>query len=190
MRCRTAQQLMSLQIDGLLAGEQAVRLERHLQGCSRCRVAWSSLQQVHGLFSRRPWPEPPPDLPARVVARLPASRRAVVPAAAPVWTRATMVVVAAMVVLFLGLVGAVSFLGLGPLPEDWALVERGGSGVMVAAWATCRQVVEALWRVVGASWEALRWPYLPLLAGGVALSLGAAWLLWRQYGVAASARSR
>ena len=150
MRCRTASRLMSLKIDGVLRPQQAAGLERHLRSCPRCRTTWASMLRVNGLMAQTAWSEPSPGLPARVLHRLPTSRRAVVPTAMPVWTRAGMVVLATVLLLFIALASLVTLLGLGPEAGEWALIAQGGREVIAAGWDSLVQLFAALEAVAGA----------------------------------------
>jgi len=180
MRCRTASQLMSLQMDGMLDPRQAAELERHLQACPRCRATWASWQRLNAVMAQKAWAEPSAGIPARVLARLPESRRAaVVPAATPVWVRAGAVVLATMAVLLIVLAGTVAFLGWGPQPAEWAFLIQGGRGLIAAAWESLSQVAEALGVVAEACWRALRWPWLPLLGSAAVLAAVLIWFGWQ-----------
>lgn len=181
MRCRTASRLMSLQMDGVLDPRQAADLAGHLRVCARCRATWASMQRLRALMSHPAWSEPRTDLVARVLVRLPADRRAaVVPAAMPVWNRAGMVVLATMAVLLAAGIGAVIALGLGPEPDKWALLVQSGRGIITAAGKSVGQLVEALGVLASALWQALRWPWLPLLGSAAALAAGLLYLWWRR----------
>jgi predicted anti-sigma-YlaC factor YlaD len=168
---------MSLQLDGAIRPEQAKRLSEHLKQCPRCQAAWAAMHRAHGLLGQRSWTEPTPELAARVLARLPRGRRAVIPPA-PAWSRATVVVVVALVFVLVGVTGALLLTGAALGDGAWAALEQGGRSVLVAGWDSLGHLWAALTGVVGALWEALRWPWLPI-AVAVAVVAGLAWgWLW------------
>jgi len=181
MRCRHADRLMSLQLDGAIRPADAQRLSAHLARCARCQGVWATLRQADGLFSSPPLPEPAPDLTARVLARLPAERRAVIPPA-PAWTRASVIVAAALGLVLLGVTGALVLTGVAVGTGDWTAAQQGGRSVVAAAWSGLQAVGSALRDVVWVLWRAFRWPWLPV-AGGVALVAGVVWgWLWARGG--------
>jgi len=174
MRCRTADRLMSLQLDHALGVEELARLSRHLEQCARCRAHWASMQRANRLLQQAPWLEVPAGLPAKVLQRLPADRRAVVPAE-PVWARASLVVMAAVALLLVALAGVGVLSGVAPGQSDWLLAQQGGRSVIVAVWESVILVLTALAQVGRAVWQGLRWPWAPILA----LVVGGAAYLWR-----------
>ena len=177
MRCRHADRLMSLQLDGAIRPEQARRLAEHLARCPRCQAAWKAMSRAEGMFSQKPWSEPAPDLTERVLARLPAGRRAVVPPA-PAWIRATSIVVAALFLVLVGMAGALALTGAAVGYRDLGPLQQSGQAILAAGWNTLRYLGAALGKVLAALWEALRWPWLPI-GGAVALVAGGLWgWLW------------
>jgi predicted anti-sigma-YlaC factor YlaD len=181
MRCRTASSLMSLQLDGGLPPRELARLSRHLERCARCRAMWVAMRSAHGVLERPPWCEPPPGLTERVLARLPSDRRGVVPLA-PAWVRASRVVLAAMVLLFAGLIALTSLLG--PGQGDWGFFRQGGREAVGLGGESIGQLLAAFGHVISALWQGLRWPWLPL-GGLVLVAAGALWLwIWRRSGTA------
>mgnify|MGYP000747325499 CR=1 FL=1 len=80
--CERARRLIHLRLDGELAADDAARLDAHLARCARCRRALDELLRIdaalrEGLAAA----EPPPQLAARVRARLAEARPA-----RPAWT--------------------------------------------------------------------------------------------------------
>ena len=75
MRCNDIRELMSAHVDGCLddAGEQ--QLAAHLAACASCRQDLDDLQRMVNLLQQMGPVAPPPDLTARIHARLRASRR-------------------------------------------------------------------------------------------------------------------
>jgi len=96
--CEQARRLIHLRLDGELAGDDAARLDDHLTRCARCRRALDELMRIdaalrEGLAAA----EPPPQLAARVRARLSEAQ-----SARPAW--AAWLPAAAALLLALGLV--------------------------------------------------------------------------------------
>ncbi len=75
MRCNDIRELMSAHVDGCLddAGEQ--QLAAHLAACASCRQDLEDLQRVVNLLQQMEPVAPPPDLTARIHARLHSPRR-------------------------------------------------------------------------------------------------------------------
>lgn len=85
MRCKQASEMMSLQLDGRLAGEQVARLEEHLATCRACQVERRQLRAVDRLFSAAPMAQAPVNVRVQVMTRLARrsqARRAIVGGAA------------------------------------------------------------------------------------------------------------
>lgn len=179
MRCRTARQLMERRLDGHLGPVESARLRRHLQRCADCRAIETALRRADRLLSQSPQAAPPPDLVPQVLEQLPESRRAIVPPA-PVWVRASMVVTASLALLLAGVVVIGLLIGLSPEAQEWALIREGGRSAISSGWHSVRSLFGAWGHVLGALWQALRWPWL-----GIVLTLGVAavaiwgWL-WRR----------
>lgn len=181
MRCGHADRLMSMELDRPLQPEQAERLAAHLAQCARCRAARSALHRAEGLFGAHPWTAPDADLPARVLAQLPHGRRAVIPVA-PSWTRASSIVVAALVLVLLGVSGAVLLTGGALQYGAWPMVHESGWSAIAAGWDSLRDFVSALGAAAAAVWQMLRWPWAPI-GGAVVLLVGAVWgWLWARSG--------
>lgn len=179
MRCGEADRLMSRQLEEALSPRDAARLSQHLENCARCRALDAAMRRAAGLIERPAWPATVPDVTTRVLSRLPADRRAVVPAA-PTWARASVLVTAVLVLVCAVLVG-VAFLGR-PILESasLALVGQGGRDVVLAGGGGLLHLQRALGVVAGALWQALRWPWLAV-AGAGAAAAGAVWLwLWQR----------
>lgn len=177
MRCRHADRLMSLKLDGAIRPEQAERLSEHLKHCPRCQAAWAAMQRAHGLLDELPWTEPTPDLTTRVLARLPEQRRGVIPTA-PAWSRASVIVVAALALVLVGVTGVVLLTGVEAGSGAWATLQESGWSVVQAGWDSLRYLWTALSGAIVALWEALRWPWLPI-AGALVVVAGVAWAwLW------------
>jgi len=179
MRCGEADRLMSRQAEGALSPRDTTRLSQHLATCARCRSLNAALRRASGLMGQPDYLEAPPDLTARVLARLPGDRRAVVPAA-PSWVRASVLVTVALVVLFVGLTGVALLGGLALGAPDLALVGQGGRNVAVAGWDGLLQLQRTLGEVASSLWQALRWPWLALMGAAAAL-VAVVWTwLWRR----------
>ncbi|MGQ9625427.1 MAG: zf-HC2 domain-containing protein [Anaerolineae bacterium] len=68
--CQQAGLLMSLSLDGLLAGEQAEGLQAHLENCPACCLEWALFQEISHKLSNAPMLDPPPGFTGRVMTRL------------------------------------------------------------------------------------------------------------------------
>ncbi len=180
MRCRTAGRLMSRHLDQTLGPDELARFSRHLEHCERCRAAWVEMQRVHDLFRKPSLQQPPHGLVEGVLARLPEGRRAVVPLV-PVWARTSLVAAAAMVVLLVGVVGLMVLLAVASGQGNVALFQQRGWSALAAVWGQFLQLLSAFGHVLGALWQALRWPWVPLLAVLVAGSVSLWVWLWRRH---------
>lgn len=74
MRCRKAQQLLSVRLDAQLDDTRAQRLNEHLAGCHRCQRFAADLPLCNQALSAMSVQEPQPAFKARVLARLPDRR--------------------------------------------------------------------------------------------------------------------
>lgn len=177
MRCGQADRLMAQELDQALEPEQAERLAAHLARCARCRAVRSALREADSLFDEPPWSDTSPDLTGSVLERLPRDRRAVLPAA-PAWTRASGIVVAALCMCLLGIGGVALLTGAAVGYGDWALLQESGRSVIAAGWDSLRDFAMAVVTAAAALWRTLRWPWA-LIGGGVVLAVGAVWgWLW------------
>jgi anti-sigma factor RsiW len=70
MQCHTASEWMSLQLDGLLSPEEAMRLQQHLETCSECWLEWRQLQAASALFEGAGREPAPVEFTVRVMARV------------------------------------------------------------------------------------------------------------------------
>ena len=70
MECRKIQEYFSAYLDGELPETQAALVARHLEACAHCRREYQTWQQLWDTLAATPVPAPP-DLTARVIARLP-----------------------------------------------------------------------------------------------------------------------
>lgn len=52
-------ELMSLALDGLLAPEESLRLDRHLLDCPRCQAEWGKWQRIAHVLEVEPFAGPP-----------------------------------------------------------------------------------------------------------------------------------
>ncbi len=75
MNCDDVLEWVSASVDGALTPDEAARLQAHLDQCPRCRALQEQLIQIHRACGEMDDP-PPADLPARILARLPAQRPA------------------------------------------------------------------------------------------------------------------
>lgn len=73
--CQEVQDRFSAYLDGELPEDVAAAVRRHLEGCPRCRQEFASWQRLWELLAAGPEPEVPPDLSARILARLTPPRR-------------------------------------------------------------------------------------------------------------------
>jgi len=133
--CEAARRLIHLRLDGELAGGDASRLDEHLTRCPRCRRALDELQRIdaalrEGLAAA----EPPPQLAARVRARL-----AEAPPARAAWTAwlpaaAALLLAAGLVLFGLSRIGPGTGDGPGSGPSPLvapAVVISGGDAIHV-----------------------------------------------------------
>lgn len=70
MRCREASEWMSLQLDSLLAEEEAQALRSHLAACAGCRAEWERMLRACELLEDVEFAAPSSALAARVLARI------------------------------------------------------------------------------------------------------------------------
>lgn len=70
MRCDDIRELMSAHVDGCLDPVGAQRLTDHLANCAPCRREWDDLQRTVKLLRQMKPVAPPPDLTARIHARI------------------------------------------------------------------------------------------------------------------------
>jgi anti-sigma factor RsiW len=70
MQCHEASEWMSLQLDGLLSPEEAMRLQQHLERCSDCWLEWRQLQAASALFEQAAIEPAPAEFTAQVMARV------------------------------------------------------------------------------------------------------------------------
>jgi anti-sigma factor (TIGR02949 family) len=70
MACRTIQEYFSAYLDGELPPGQMEMVARHLEGCPTCRREYQVWQQLWDGLAAAP-EKAPPDLRARILARLP-----------------------------------------------------------------------------------------------------------------------
>lgn len=70
--CYDAEQLIERALDGTIAPRQERQLQRHLARCQRCRQRYARQQRALEAMMALPPPEPPTDMPQRVLAALPA----------------------------------------------------------------------------------------------------------------------
>jgi anti-sigma factor RsiW len=190
MRCRTARQLMSLHIDGLLEPETQELFSQHIAGCARCRATWAAMQQAEEALLAASCAEPPPGLVRNILERLPDRRKAVI-TPTPVWTRAGILVTAAISVLLVGLSSAALLVGRSTNSEEWVRFEESGRNVIASGWSSLVVLFQAFAHMLQGLWQALRWPWIPLsvLIITVALVLwGWIWRAGRQKPPSASER--
>jgi anti-sigma factor RsiW len=164
-----------------LRPEQAKRLADHLSRCARCRAVHSALHQADDLFGEHRWSEPEPDLTARVLARLPHGRRAVIPST-PAWTRASTIVVAALAVVLLGVSALVLLAGTALGYGGWPLVQESGRSLIAAGWEGLSDFVSALGTAAAGLWQVLRWPWVPIAATIIVVCGGVWGWLWVRSG--------
>jgi len=177
MRCGQAERLMAQEFDQPLPPEQAERLAAHLARCARCRAVQTALHEADDLLGQQARPVPGPDLAERVLARLPRDRRAVLPRA-PAWTRASSIVAVALCLVLLAAGAVVLLTGAAVGYGDWSIVQESGRSLIGVAWDSLRDFSAALGTTVAALWQALRWPWALIGAGGV-LVIAAVWgWLW------------
>lgn len=179
MRCQTADRLMSLQLDGLITPDDARELAAHLAHCARCAESWAAMCQADSLLHRPDWPAHSPDLAGRVLAQLPRQRRDLLPLA-PVWTRASWVATAAVLLVAAGVMTLLVLVGATLGAREWALVQRSGTSLLQTLWGSLQQLWEAGRHVGSALWQALGWPWIVLLGLGTVM-LVTLWVwLWRR----------
>ena len=70
MQCTQIEPLLLRRLDGRLEGDEAVRLDRHVQGCAACRDALETQRWVAAALSARPDADVAPGFSARVMAGL------------------------------------------------------------------------------------------------------------------------
>lgn len=74
MRCRKAQKLISVGLDGELDEARARALKRHLAECQQCRAFASDVKDDEQALAQLTAPEPRPGFTARLLVRMPESR--------------------------------------------------------------------------------------------------------------------
>ena len=74
MKCHEAQEQLSAWLDGELDGEVRARISQHLAGCVTCRRELAQLEALNAALGSLAVPAPP-DLAAKVLARLAPPRR-------------------------------------------------------------------------------------------------------------------
>ncbi len=162
MHCRSAGRLMSLRLDGALTPDQGIRLARHLERCPRCRATWAAMQELESRLKYVPWVEPRPGLAGRVLARLPASRRSVVPALLP-WPRPGVAVLAVMVLLVLGLTAVALVLEMLAIRGSGLRIPHMVQNTALALWNGFHYLLATTWILTRTLWHAWAWPWLPIL---------------------------
>ncbi len=60
-RCQHLLENMSVYLDGEASAELCAELERHLDGCTDCRVVVDTLRKTISLYRELPQPELPPE---------------------------------------------------------------------------------------------------------------------------------
>lgn len=178
MHCRSAGRMMSLRLDGVLAPDQEVQLARHLEHCPRCRATWAAMQELESRLRSAPWVEPRPGLAGRVLARLPAGRRSVVPALLP-WPRPGVAVLAAMALLVLGLMALALVLEMAPGRGGWPRIPQEVQNTVLALWNGLLYLLATSGMLARTLWHVLAWPWLPILLLLAASALLSCLWLWR-----------
>ncbi len=74
MRCRKAQKLISVDLDGELDEARAWALKRHLAECPQCQALASGMKDDAQALGQLTAPEPRPGFTARLLARMPESQ--------------------------------------------------------------------------------------------------------------------
>lgn len=175
MRCRTARQLMSLHIDGLLDPETKDSFSQHVAGCERCRATWAAMQQAEQVLLEASCVETPPGLIPGILEQLPVRRRQAVITPPPVWARAGILVTAAISMLLIGLSSVILLVGWSAEPEEWVRVEESGRNVMASGWNSATALFQAFAHLLQGLWQALHWPGIPLFILVITVAL----VLWR-----------
>ncbi|MBN1484451.1 MAG: hypothetical protein JXA37_06985 [Chloroflexia bacterium] len=152
---------MSEKIAGSLKEREAAQLARHLEQCARCRATWQSVEQVEQLLQSAPVVDPPPGLTQSVLEQLDDVQS---PTARPlsIWARAGILVTAALALMLIGSTALVLSLGRNLAQANWMPFQKGGQQALAAVWDSVRQIFRAFGPIVQASWQALRWPWIPL----------------------------
>lgn len=162
MHCRSAGRLMSLRLDGALTPDQEAQLDRHLERCPRCRATWAAMQELESRLRCVPWVEPRPGLAGRVLARLPASRRSVVPALLP-RLHPGVATLAATALLVLGLMAIALMLGVAQGQGGWLRIVREAQSTALALWNGLLYLLATSGTLARILWHTLAWPWLPVL---------------------------
>lgn len=162
MHCRSAGRLMSLRLDGALTPDQEAQLDRHLERCPRCRATWAAMQELESRLRCVPWVEPRPGLAGRVLARLPASRRSVVPALLP-QPRPGVAVLTVMALLLLGLMAVAFILEVSPGRDGWLRIAQEVQNTALALWNGLLYLLATSGTLARILWHTLAWPWLPVL---------------------------
>lgn len=71
LSCHDIDELIERGVEGMLAPREEQRLQRHLAGCDRCRRRYRLECRAMNGLNALPRPEPPADMPERVLAALP-----------------------------------------------------------------------------------------------------------------------
>lgn len=83
MDCATCEAQIDAYADGELSADMAVALERALPGCPRCQQRLDEARLLRNALRQAPSPRAPADLPAAIMAALPASDESATVAAMP-----------------------------------------------------------------------------------------------------------
>ena len=132
MTCLQCEERLSDYLEGALSLAERETMDLHLQSCAACRELSAGITEVMAWGKSFPVHEPPPWLPARIVANTPrVARESWIDTIAAAWKwiidpRAAMGVFTAVIVL--GWLG--SFAGISP---NWTSVIRNPTAVYYAA---------------------------------------------------------
>ncbi len=169
MQCLDLHKWMSLRLDGRLPAEQERLFQEHLEACSDCSLEWKQWQDIDGLFAGAAMLQPPEDLAARVMARIPRRRqhtglRRVLPVM--LFGYVALVLVLGLPLLVGGyLLGATAAESVDALPA----VVKGALEVLEIAWTVGDAVRLFLWAVLSSRTVMAAMAYTGLAGATVAL---------------------
>ncbi|MGI6345304.1 MAG: zf-HC2 domain-containing protein [Bacillota bacterium] len=130
MKCEEARRSLYESIDGELGPPQERTLRQHVAACPDCATAFWAIETVSGILVRFAEAETPDDFTARVMARVPASRRRVFP-----WRRGSLVAAVLCLCLLGATLGLVRILAQPQIvvADYTALIEQDGDRLVVPA---------------------------------------------------------
>lgn len=167
MRCKQANEMMSLRLDARLDSAESTALDEHLSGCDACRTQWQRLQALHCILAAAPVVPAPVRVRVNVMARLSRrdqARRAIIGGTALALGSVTLV----LIVLSPIILGLLNATGIAP-----ALLSGGPETAMhvLGVWGTLGRTLMTLCQNV-----AIPLVFLGLCGLTTALVLNGLWI--------------